>query len=113
MKKIISLLLSIMMVFSLVACGGASTAPATPAAEAPAVAHEKKNPDKNVTFLVTSDIHGGVEDGFTLAGVVEKRKEYEENPELVDKILEEGTKRAKAKAEDQMKSIKRAMKIDY
>lgn len=77
MKKIISLLLSIMMVFSLVACGGASTAPATPAAEAPAVAHEKKNPDKNVTFLVTSDIHGGVEDGFTLAGVVEKRKEYE------------------------------------
>ena len=48
-----------------------------------------------------------------LKPIKEERKKYEENPELVDKILEEGTKRAKAKAEDQMKSIKRAMKIDY
>ncbi|MBP3201975.1 MAG: bifunctional metallophosphatase/5'-nucleotidase [Lachnospiraceae bacterium] len=32
---------------------------------------------KNLTLLVTSDIHSGVEDNWTLAGVYEKRKEYE------------------------------------
>ena len=32
---------------------------------------------KNLTLLVTSDIHAGVEDNWTLAGVYEKRKEYE------------------------------------
>ena len=77
MKKIISLLLSIMMVFFLMSCGS-NTATTASTETAVAVAHEKKNPDKNVTLLVTSDIHGGVEDNFTLAGVVEKRKEYEQ-----------------------------------
>ena len=48
-----------------------------------------------------------------LKPIKEERKKYEENPELVDKILEEGTKRAKTKAEEQMKNIKSAMKIDY
>ena len=32
---------------------------------------------KNLTLIVTSDIHAGVEDNWTLAGVYEKRKEYE------------------------------------
>lgn len=48
-----------------------------------------------------------------LKPIKEERKKYEENPELVDKILEEGTKKAKAKAEEQMKKIRQAMKIDY
>jgi len=43
----------------------------------------------------------------------ERRKYYEDNPELVDKILEDGTKKAKLKAEEQMKNIRKAMKIDY
>lgn len=33
----------------------------------------------NLRLIVTSDIHAGVNDNFTLAGVYEKRKEYEEN----------------------------------
>ena len=43
----------------------------------------------------------------------EKRKYYENNPELVDKILDEGTKQAKQKAEEVMKDIKASMKINY
>lgn len=38
---------------------------------------KKATLSKNLTLLVTSDIHAGVEDNWTLAGVVEKRKEYE------------------------------------
>ena len=43
----------------------------------------------------------------------EKRKYYEENPDLVNKILDEGTKKAKLKAEEVMKEIKTSMKINY
>ena len=43
----------------------------------------------------------------------EKRKYYDDNPEEVDKILEKGTKDAKTKAEETLKEIKKAMKIDY
>ena len=42
-----------------------------------------------------------------------RRKIYEENPELVDKILNEGTAKAKEKAAEQLKKVKHAMKIDY
>lgn len=43
----------------------------------------------------------------------ERRKKYEDNPELVDKILEEGTKKAREKAIEQMAKVRKAMKIDY
>ena len=43
----------------------------------------------------------------------EKRSYYENHPEEVDKILEDGTKRARAKAKETMKKVKEAMKIDY
>lgn len=43
----------------------------------------------------------------------ERRKYYEENPEVVNKILEEGTNKAKAKAKEQLEKVKKAMKIDY
>ena len=43
----------------------------------------------------------------------EKRKFYEENIELVDKILSEGTKKARVTACETMKDVKKAMKIDY
>ena len=43
----------------------------------------------------------------------EKRKYYEEHPEIVKEILNNGTKKAKQKAEEQMKKVRIAMKIDY
>ncbi len=48
-----------------------------------------------------------------LKPIREKRKYYEENPEVVKEILETGTKKAQEKAKEQMKKIKQSMKIDY
>ena len=48
-----------------------------------------------------------------LRPIREKRAYYEEHPELVDKILKEGTEKAKKTAEETMKKIKKAMKLDY
>lgn len=48
-----------------------------------------------------------------LKPIREKRKYYEEHPELVEKILKEGTFIAQNKAKEQMKKIRKAMKIDY
>lgn len=48
-----------------------------------------------------------------LTPIKEKRKYYDEHPEVVDKILKEGTEAAKTKAEEQMKKVRKAMKIDY
>jgi len=43
----------------------------------------------------------------------DKRKYYEEHPEIIKEILDKGTKKAQEQAKYQMKNIKRAMKIDY
>jgi len=43
----------------------------------------------------------------------EKRAYYEERPELVDKLLMEGTERARKVARQTMKKVKKAMKLDY
>ncbi len=48
-----------------------------------------------------------------LKPIKERRKVYEDNPELVDKILKEGTQKAREKAKEQMLKVKKAMKIDY
>lgn len=48
-----------------------------------------------------------------LKPIQEKRKYYEENPDEVISILDEGEKTARQKAIEQMKKIKQAMKIDY
>ena len=48
-----------------------------------------------------------------LAPMREKRKYYEERPELVDKLLIEGTEKARRTAKETMKKVKRAMKLDY
>ena len=48
-----------------------------------------------------------------LRPIREKRKYYENNPELVDKILKEGTERARKTAQETMKKVKKAMKLDY
>ena len=49
----------------------------------------------------------------TLKPIREKRKYYEERPELVDKILIEGTEKARKVAKETMKKVKKAMKLDY
>ena len=43
----------------------------------------------------------------------EKRKYYEEHPDDVNAILKEGTDKAKKKAEETIKAVKKAMLIDY
>lgn len=48
-----------------------------------------------------------------LRPIREKREFYENHPELVDEILIEGTKKARAKAKETMKKVKKAMKLDY
>lgn len=42
-----------------------------------------------------------------------RRKEYENKPELVEKILKEGTQRAKEEAQKTMAEVKKAMRLDY
>lgn len=48
-----------------------------------------------------------------LKPIQEKRKVYEENPELVDEILNKGTEKAREKARETMSKVRKAMKIDY
>ena len=48
-----------------------------------------------------------------LKPIREKRRYYEEHPELVNKILVDGTNKARKKASSTMKKVKEAMKIDY
>ena len=48
-----------------------------------------------------------------LKPIQEKRHFYEEHPEKVEEILNQGTEIAKKKAEETMKQVKEAMKIQY
>ncbi len=43
----------------------------------------------------------------------ERRAKYEKNPELVERILKEGTKKARIEAQKTMHEVKKAMKLDY
>ena len=45
--------------------------------------------------------------------IKEKAKYYEEHPEVVDKILIDGTTHAREVAKETMKDVKKAIKIDY
>ena len=49
----------------------------------------------------------------TLEPIREKRKYYEERPELVDEILIKGTEKARKTAKETMRKVKKAMKLDY
>ncbi len=49
----------------------------------------------------------------TLKPIREKRDYYEKNPEIVDKILMEGTEKARKTAKETMQKVKKAMKLDY
>ena len=49
----------------------------------------------------------------TLEPMREKRKYYEEHPELVDEILRKGTEKARESAKETMRKVKKAMMLDY
>ena len=49
----------------------------------------------------------------TLKPIREKRAYYEKHPEIVDKILMEGTLKAQKTAKETMKKVKKAMRLDY
>lgn len=48
-----------------------------------------------------------------LEPIRKKRSEYEKQPELVEKILKEGTERARQEAQKTLAEVKKAMKLDY
>ena len=48
-----------------------------------------------------------------LAPIKERRAYYEAHPEIVDKILQEGTKKAQKTAQQVMKKVRKAMMLDY
>ncbi len=48
-----------------------------------------------------------------LKPIKEKRKQYEDNPELVEKILFEGTKKAREVAKETLKKVKEKMYLNY
>ena len=48
-----------------------------------------------------------------LKPIQDRRKQYEENPELVKEILKNGTEKAQKQAIDKMKQVRANMKIDY
>ena len=43
----------------------------------------------------------------------EKRRYYEENPEIIDSILKDGINKARKKSKETLKKVKEAMKINY
>ena len=48
-----------------------------------------------------------------LKPIQKKRKYYESNPEIVEKVLKEGTEKARKVASETLKLVKKKMKIDY
>jgi tryptophanyl-tRNA synthetase len=48
-----------------------------------------------------------------LAPIREKRRYYEERPELVEKILKDGTEKTRQTARETMRKVKKAMRLDY
>ena len=48
-----------------------------------------------------------------LQPIKDRRKQYEDDPLLVQKILSDGTNKARERAKATMKQVKEAMKIDY
>ena len=48
-----------------------------------------------------------------LEPIREKRKYYEDRPELVDELLKTGTEKARETAKETIKKVKKAMRLDY
>lgn len=48
-----------------------------------------------------------------LEPIRKRRAEYESQPELIDRILREGTQKARSEAQKTLQEVKKAMKLDY
>ena len=99
-KKILSLLFLLTLALSACQAQGSGSS----------VSSQSKSLKKNLTLLVTSDIHAGVEDNFTLPYVYDLRKEYEAKGDytlLIDNgdILQGGLISSVSKGEDLMDII--------
>lgn len=83
-----------------------------------------KNDEPQITnykLLYTKGQVGDIEVKKYLVGVLnaflepirQRRKNYENKPEVVEQILREGTKKARAQAQKTLDDMRKAMKIDY
>ena len=82
----------------------------TPEEEVKNVCSECKNGKRGCVSCKRELIKNMIE---FLQPIRDKRKEYEDNPELVKSILEDGTNHARKKATEVVKNVKKTMKIDY
>lgn len=76
MKKRILSFFAMILLVALTACASQQTATTNTVVNNGE--NNKANLLHDVTLLVTSDIHAGVDEGFTLAGLYEMRKKYQE-----------------------------------
>lgn len=76
MKKRILSYFAMILLVALTACGSQQAVSTTAAVNSGETT--KATLSHDVTLLVTSDIHAGVDEGFTLAGLYETRKKYQE-----------------------------------
>ena len=74
------------------------------------VCSECKNGERGCVFCKKELVRNLVE---FLSPMQERRKYYEEHPELVEQILKEGTEATKKKAEEVMRRVRKNMKLDY
>ena len=75
MKKRFFISIFALTLFALFSCSNSTTINTTDTIKTNNVV--KNQLKHNVTLIVTSDVHGGVEDNFSLPYIYEKRKEYE------------------------------------
>ena len=78
--------------------------------EAPKICEECKKGERGCVFCKKELSRALIE---FLKPIQERRKYYEERPELVEQILKEGTEATKRKAEEIMKKVRKNMKLDY
>ena len=112
MKKCILSFFAVVLLVIVTACGNQQAINTTSSSEDVA----KGTLLHNVTLLVTSDIHAGVDDGITLAGLYELKKKYQEEGDytlLVDNgdLLQGGLLSSVSRGMDLM-DIANAMNYD-
>lgn len=102
-----------------------STDPGNPEGNPVFIYHQAFNPDKNEVEEFKKRYKqgtiGDVEIKTRLTQVINellepmrtRRKEYEKDSLMVERVLKEGTARAKKAAQETMRKVRKAMKIDY
>ena len=74
--------------------------------------YKKRYREGKVKDVEVKEFLYGVLEEF-LEPIRRRRAEFEKQPDLVEKILAEGTDKARREAQETLKLVKRAMKIDY